>query len=119
MIKKALLVVTGLGLTTLVLFGRDAASYVSTTYNRLTSTVTDNVPTEFQIDRAKQMVRDLEPEIRRAMRVPEPGDAYVASARAGLEASERLVETLERPPLVGLRRRGRGLGRSRPWSSRP
>jgi predicted nucleic acid-binding Zn-ribbon protein len=69
MIKRAILVVTGLGLTTLVLFGRDAASYVSTTYHRLTSSVQDHVPVEFQIDRAKQMVRDLDPEIRNSMHV--------------------------------------------------
>jgi hypothetical protein len=69
MIKRTILVATGLGLTTLVLFGRDAASYVSTSYHRLTSTVTDSVPVDFQIDRAKQMVRDLDPEIRRSMHV--------------------------------------------------
>ncbi len=69
MIKRAILVVTGLGLTTLVLFGRDAASYVSTSYHRLTSSVQDRVPVEFQIDRAKQMVRDLDPEIRNSMHV--------------------------------------------------
>ena len=51
MIKKALLTVVGLGLTTVVLFGRDAASYVSTTYHRLTSSVKESVPVEFQIDR--------------------------------------------------------------------
>src|SRR3990172_9103549 len=69
MIKKTLLVVTGLGVTTLVLFGRDAASYVSTSYHRLTSSVQESVPVEFQIDRARDMVRDLEPEIRRSMHV--------------------------------------------------
>jgi len=69
MIKKAILVVTGLGVTTLVLFGRDAASYVSTTYGRVTSSVKDSVPVEFQIDRARAMVRDLEPEIRNSMHV--------------------------------------------------
>jgi hypothetical protein len=69
MIKKALLVVTGLGITTLVLFGRDAASYVSTTYGQLTGAVQDQVPVEFQIDRARHMVRDLEPEIRNSMHV--------------------------------------------------
>jgi chromosome segregation ATPase len=69
MIKKTLLVVTGLGVTTLVLFGRDAASYVSTTYHQLTSSVQESVPIEFQIDRARQMVNDLEPEIRRSMHV--------------------------------------------------
>ncbi len=69
MIKKAVLVVTGLGVTTLVLFGRDAASYVSTTYSKLTNSVQDSVPVEFQIDRARKMVKDLEPEIRNSMHV--------------------------------------------------
>ncbi len=69
MIKRTILVVTGLGLTTLVLFGRDAASYVSTTYHRVTDSVQERVPVDFQIDRAKQMVRDLDPEIRRSMHV--------------------------------------------------
>jgi chromosome segregation ATPase len=69
MIKKAILVATGLGVTTLVLFGRDAASYVSTTYHKLTDSVQESVPIEFQIDRAREMVRDLEPEIRNSMHV--------------------------------------------------
>lgn len=69
MIKKLALVVVGLGLTTVVLFGRNAASYVSTTYHRLTDSVQESVPIDFQIDRAKQMVSDLDPEIRRSMHV--------------------------------------------------
>jgi hypothetical protein len=69
MIKKAILVAMGLGLTTAVLFGRNACSYVSTTYHRLTTSVEDAVPIDFQIDRARQMVRDLDPEIRRSMHV--------------------------------------------------
>src|SRR2546423_7481226 len=69
MIKKLVLVVVGLGLTTVVLFGRNAASYVSTTYHRLTDSVQESVPIDFQIDRAKQMVSDLDPEIRRSMHV--------------------------------------------------
>ena len=79
MIKKALLLVLGVGLTTSVLFGRNAASYVSTTYHRLTSTVEDAVPVDFQIERAKQMVRDLDPEIRRSMHTAP------ATARTGLK----------------------------------
>jgi chromosome segregation ATPase len=69
MIKKAVFVVIGLGVTTLVLFGRDAASYVTTTYNKLTNSVKQSVPVEFQIDRAREMVKDLEPEIRNSMHV--------------------------------------------------
>src|SRR3954468_20726570 len=69
MIKKAILVATGLGLTTVVLFGRNASSYVSTTYHRLTDSVEEAVPVDFQIDRAKQMVGAPDPEIRRSMHV--------------------------------------------------
>ena len=57
MIKKALMGVVGLGLATVFLFGRDASSYISTTYHRFTNRVTENVPVEFQIDRARQMVQ--------------------------------------------------------------
>jgi len=88
MFKKAFFVVLGLGLTTLVLFGRDACSYVSTTYNRLTGAVQDSVPTEFQIDRAKQMVRDLEPEIRRAMHV-------IAKEEVALEQLNGQIDTMQ------------------------
>jgi hypothetical protein len=69
MFKRAILVGTGVAVTSLVLFGRDAASYVKTSYHRVTSTVQDRVPVDFQIDRAKQMVRDLDPEIRNSMHV--------------------------------------------------
>src|SRR3954447_22485199 len=69
MFKRAILVGTGVCVTSLVLFGRDAASYVKTSYHRVTSTVQDQVPIDFQIDRAKQMVKDLDPEIRNSMHV--------------------------------------------------
>jgi hypothetical protein len=78
MIKKTPLVAIGVGVATVVLFGRDAASYVSTTYHRLTHRVQESVPVEFQIDRARQMVRDLEPEIRRSMHVIAKEEVEVA-----------------------------------------
>jgi hypothetical protein len=86
MIKRTILVVTGLGLTTLVLFGRDAASYVSTTYHRLTNSVQDHVPVEFQIDRARQMVRDLDPEIRNSMHV-------IAKEEVAIEQLNKQIDT--------------------------
>lgn len=86
MIKKTILGVVGLGLTTLVLFGSDAASYISTTYGRITSTVKESVPVEFQIDRAKQMVKDLDPEIRNSMHV-------IAKEEVALEQLKQQVET--------------------------
>jgi hypothetical protein len=88
MIKKALMGVVGLGLATVFLFGRDAASYISTTYHRITSTVTDNVPIEFQIDRARQMVQALDPEIRNSMHVIAKEEVAIDELNKQIGASE-------------------------------
>src|SRR3990170_4375633 len=54
MIKKTLVTVLGLGLLVGFVFGRDAFSYLATSYSRLTGAVKDSVPIEFQIDRARE-----------------------------------------------------------------
>jgi chromosome segregation ATPase len=92
MIKKVLFTVVCLGLTTVVLFGRDAASYVGTTYHRLTSSVKESVPTEFQIDRAQAMVQDLEPEIRRSMHVIAKEEVALEQLNAQIGASDEKAE---------------------------
>jgi hypothetical protein len=92
MIKKALFLVGGLGATTLVLFGRDACSYVGTTYHRLTSSVQEAVPVEFQIDRARQMVRDLEPEIRHSMHVIAKEEVALDQLHQQIAANEEKTE---------------------------
>lgn len=92
MIKKALFLVVGLGVTTLVLFGGDAASYVTTTYHRLTDSVQEAVPVEFQIDRARQMVRDLEPEIRRSMHVIAKEEVALEQLNQQIEGSQEKAD---------------------------
>jgi phage shock protein A len=94
MIKKALFTVVTLGLTTVVLFGRDAASYVSTTYHQLTDSVKQSVPVEFQIDRARAMVRDLEPEIRRSMQL-EQLNAQIAGNEQKVEKDKSEILRLQ------------------------
>ena len=108
MIKKAILLVVGLGLTTVVLFGRNAASYVSTTYHRLTDSVQEAVPVDFQIDRAKQMVRDLDPEIRRSMHVIAKEEVAV----------EQLNQPNHRQPGKGRQRTSRTSSASKPTSAK-
>jgi hypothetical protein len=70
------------------LWATSFGSYVSTAYRRTTNTVTDAVPMEFQIDRARNMVRDLEPEIRRSMQVIAKEEVEVASLDERIAASE-------------------------------
>lgn len=69
MIRKALI---GAGVTLLVgmfFFGRDVFSYVRTSAGYVKEAVTDSVPMEFQIDRARGMIQDLVPEIRKNMHI--------------------------------------------------
>ncbi len=69
MIKKVILIVGGLGLVAFLFLGRDATSFLGTSYDRMSEAVHDNIPTEFQIDRARKMVKALEPEIRECVHV--------------------------------------------------
>jgi chromosome segregation ATPase len=57
----ALLLLVGL------VFGREAVSYVTTSAGWMHQTVKDAVPIEFELERARKMIRDLDPEIRRNM----------------------------------------------------
>jgi len=69
MIKKSLVTVGALGLLMTLFFGRDAASYVRTSFGWVKESVKSNVPIEFEIERARQMVKNLVPDIRKNMHV--------------------------------------------------
>jgi predicted nucleic acid-binding Zn-ribbon protein len=70
------------------LLGSDALSYLSTSYERVSARVQDSVPMEFQIDRARKMVRDLEPEIRRSMHVIAKEEVEVQNLDKQISRSE-------------------------------
>jgi hypothetical protein len=87
MLKK--LVIVGLGVVGVAtLLGSNVCSYVSTAYRRTANTVKDSVPMEFQIDRARNMVRDLEPEIRRSMHVIAKEEVEVAALDERIAGAE-------------------------------
>jgi predicted nucleic acid-binding Zn-ribbon protein len=69
MVKKVILGGAGAGMLCLVLFGREAVSYVGTTAGWFKDSVKSSVPVEFEIDRARRMVKDLVPDIRKNMHV--------------------------------------------------
>ena len=69
MIKKMLAIGGGAALVGVLLVGRDAWSYLRTSAGYVTDAVQDAVPTEFQIDRARGMIQDLVPEVRKNMHV--------------------------------------------------
>lgn len=69
MIRKTMLVGGGVVLVGLILLGRDAYSYLRTSAGYVSEAVDESVPIEFQIDRARGMVQDLVPEVRKNMHV--------------------------------------------------
>lgn len=69
MIKKLVIGTAAAALIAGFFFGRDAWSYVGTSACWVKDSVRDSVPIEFEIERARKMVRELEPAIRKQMHV--------------------------------------------------
>lgn len=67
MVKKSLFVGAGAVLLAVLFFGRDACSYLSTSIGWMRDSVKESVPIEFELERARQMIKDLDPEIRKNM----------------------------------------------------
>ncbi|HUY88320.1 MAG TPA: hypothetical protein VMV10_06275 [Pirellulales bacterium] len=67
MVKKVIIASAGAGALCLAIFGREAVSYVGTTAGWFQDSIKNSVPVEFEIDRARRMVQDLVPDIRKNM----------------------------------------------------
>jgi hypothetical protein len=67
MVKKALVAGGSALLIMALLFGRDAVSYISTTAAWVNDSVREKVPVNFELQRARNMIADLTPEVRRNM----------------------------------------------------
>lgn len=87
MLKRSIYVGSGALLLMGLLFGRDACSYVTTTVGWVKDSVRESIPIEFEIERARKMLTELEPEIRRNMHL-------IAKEEVALERLEKQVERL-------------------------
>lgn len=88
MIRKVLLGGAVLFVVGLLLFGRDAASYVRTTVGYMKDSVKESVPVEFQIDRARRMIEELTPEVRKNMHVIAKEEVEVKRLEERIAAAE-------------------------------
>jgi len=84
MIKKLVFAGSGILLMGLLFFGHDAVSYVRTSAGYVTDSVRNTVPIEFQIERARRMIKDLVPEVRKNMHV-------IAKEEVEVERLERQI----------------------------
>lgn len=92
MIKKVLVSGAVLALLSGLFFGRDAVSYVSTSVGWVKDSVKDSVPIEFEIQRARNMIRDLDPEIARNMHLIASEETQISGLREDLMASQKQLE---------------------------
>lgn len=72
-----------------LLFGRDAASYVSTSCGIVKQSVKDSVPVDFEIERARTMIRELDPDIRQNLQVIAREEVEVTRLRDQLAEAEK------------------------------
>ena len=93
MIKKMVIGAGSLTLVALLFFGPTAWSYVRTSCGWMSNAVHDSVPVGFQIDRARQMVKDIMPEVERNMRLIAREEVEVRRLQ---ERIGRLQDRLER-----------------------
>lgn len=88
MIKKAIILVGVVVLIGLLLYGTHAISYIRTSAGYVADSVREAVPIGFEIDRAKGMIEDLEPEVRKNMQA-------IAKEEVELRRLEEQIEGTE------------------------
>lgn len=88
MVKKVMIASAGAGALCLAIFGREAVSYVGTTAGWFQDSIKNSVPVEFEIDRARRMVQDLVPDIRKNMHLIAQEEVEVARLDDKIAAAE-------------------------------
>lgn len=84
MIKQAIYGVAALGALASFVFGRDVLSYARTWGNTVRQTMKSEVPVEFEVARARELVENLVPDIRNVMHVIAEQEVDVESLTAEL-----------------------------------
>lgn len=89
MVKKGLFAGGAVLLLVGLLFGRDAFSYATTSAGWVRQSVRDSVPVSFELERARQMIRDLDPEIQRNMHLIAKEEVDVQGLKDQLATGEK------------------------------
>lgn len=89
MVKKTLFLGAAVLLLAVLFFGRGAVSYVTTAVDRVQDQVKSNVPVKFEIERARGMIKDLNPEIERNMHLIAREEVEIAKLQRELEQNEK------------------------------
>jgi len=95
MLKKSAYVGGAAVLLLVLLFGGDAWSYLRTGMRNTHAAVADQIPIEFQLERARNMIKDLDPEIERNMRTIAKEEVEICGLKEELKSLEGKVAKSE------------------------
>jgi len=95
MLKKSAYVGGAAVLLLLLLFGGDAWSFLRTGIHNTQAAVQDQIPIEFQLERARNMIKDLDPEIVRNERMVAKEEVEICGLKEQLKAQEAKVTKSE------------------------
>ncbi len=95
MIKKVAVGTMAFAALGTLIFGRDAVSYARTGFTSARAAIRSEVPIEFEIDRARQEVEQLLPDVRKSMHVIAEEQVEVEALKKSLERKELAMESQE------------------------
>lgn len=75
-----------------IVFGTDLSSYVSTSAGNVRETVRDSVPIEFELQRARDLINEILPEIHSSIKVIAQDEIEIAALEKELTASKDQLE---------------------------
>lgn len=99
MLKKSAYVGGAAVLLLVLLFGGDAWSYLRTGMRNTHAAVADQIPIEFQLERARNMIKDLDPEIAKNMRIIAKEEVEIAGLKEELKGLDTKLTKSEREVL--------------------
>lgn len=88
-VKFVILTAAGTLLIGGAIFGRDVFSYVSSSCRSVRTAVTEAVPVEFQLRRARDLVNDIVPEMHANVKLIAQQEVEIAALKADLEQSRQ------------------------------
>ena len=90
-IKTVVLVGLGVGLVGGLLFGREAVSYFHSAVGSVRDVAKDNVPIEFELRRARDLINDIIPEMQANIRVIAQQEVEIANLKTDLVQSKKAL----------------------------
>jgi len=88
-IKLSVITVGGAAFLGGVLFGTDLVSYVSSSFHSISLAVKENIPIEFQIRRARDLLDETGPEMQKNIRLIAEEEVDIASLRGDITGAQQ------------------------------